>query len=178
MPSAQLVPAGPCPPQQCLSLQTDLHRNSLTVLPCQCATLTLGSCSPCSDLRRDTENDTLFLFPDPLVLVGSTGSSRSHGCREGSVGVKIPWAAPLSENQGHRNCCPLPGCCDAWGGLVAAGAHSWCHLPRAVLAPKAASRAQEALPLVLTSASLPGLMLQGAGFSSACTSLLFLLYPV
>lgn len=86
-----------------------------TVLPCQCATVIAGSCSPCSDLRRDTENETFSLFPDPLVIVGSTGLS-SHGCREGSVGPRVPWAAPLSEHQSHRNCCPLPGHRDTRAG--------------------------------------------------------------
>lgn len=34
---------------------------------------------------------------------------------------------------------------------MAVGAHSWCHLPRAGIAPKAASwQAQEPLPLALT----------------------------
>lgn len=65
-----------------------------TALPCQCATSMLGSCSPCSDLRRDTENETLF--PDPLVVTGRTGSSCSHACREGSVGARVPQATPLS----------------------------------------------------------------------------------
>lgn len=73
-------------PSSATSLQKGPYSNNLTLLPCQCATLMLGSCSPCSDLRRDTENYTLSFFPEPLVLVGSTGSSCSHGCREGSVG--------------------------------------------------------------------------------------------
>lgn len=137
-----------------------------------CPVRWLGSITLCD------ENDTVFLFPDPLVFVGSTELSCPHGCREGSVGARVPWAAHLSGHQGHRNCCPLPGCCDAWRGLVAVGAPSWFHLPRAGLAPKAASWAQESVPLVFTGASLSGLMLQGAGFCSACTSPLFLLYPV
>lgn len=81
------------------SAQEQTDSAALSALPCQHVTLMLGSCSPCSDLRKDTEQDTLFLFPDPLVLVGSTGSSCSHGCREGSAGRKVPRAAPLSEHQ-------------------------------------------------------------------------------
>lgn len=52
-----------------------------------CPVRWLGSITLCD------ENDTVFLFPDPLVFVGSTGSSCPHGCREGSGGVRVPWAA-------------------------------------------------------------------------------------
>lgn len=81
-------------PSSATSLQKDPYRNSLTVLPCQWATLRLGSCSPCSDLRRDTENDTIPL-PRPLGSCGQQWVELFPWMQGGVSGARVPWAAPL-----------------------------------------------------------------------------------
>lgn len=50
------------------------------------------------------------------------------------------------------------------------GADSWCHLPRAGLAPKAACWAQEPLPHVWRVPSVPGLVLLGSALPAPARS--------